>query len=82
MESETECEQCRKVETPRAKRILREVRVAVLGLSPQEKQQIVGRAYASAYRAMAGITWYEKHKEEYARTGNPIELERMLRHVK
>lgn len=45
--------------------------------------QIIGDGISGFMRANGfGKSWYEKHAEEFERTGNAIELERMLRHVK
>lgn len=38
-------------------------------------------AYATAFGSF-GRTWQEKHRALYADTGDPMELIRMLRHIK
>jgi hypothetical protein len=40
---------------------------------------------AAVLRAGIGVrepTWYERHRDLYATTGDPAELSRMLRHVR
>lgn len=69
----------------RKERILRNIRIAVFGYSAQEQWESQARAMSGWTSALAGKkpkSWYTKHAEEYERTGNVQELERMLRHVK
>lgn len=82
---ETQCESCREAEMPRWKLYAEKARKRIFGLTHAEQIDRVGKAFASTTRALAGIpvkSWYEKHKEAFEETGEQIELERMLRHVK
>ncbi|NUR38795.1 MAG: hypothetical protein HOV73_01745 [Streptomyces sp.] len=79
-----QCEVCRRAELPRFQRLKEDALNLFLGPTPA--QRIMHSAHVfSVYRAaLAGApaTPYDRHREEYVRTGDPIELERMLRHVK
>lgn len=83
----TSCEQCRRTElTPWGR--LREDLLGVLGLDAGAGArrttialQHHARMIAVAYGAPAK-TAYDRHRDEYERTGDPVELTRMLRHVK
>lgn len=70
------CETCRRAELAPLQR-LREDLARAVGLTSTET---VLRAQASAWTAYR-TGWYARHREEYVRTGDPLELARMLRHV-
>lgn len=89
----TDCELCQQAERPRLRSLAGGVALVVAAVAayradqPSRRMiQAWGSGYAATMRAMLGgapePTWYEKHRESYAATGDPAELARMLRHVK
>ena len=80
----TRCEQCRRAELTPWER-LREDLLAVLGLGGPRTLDRAMRHFGSYAYIAAGLpvpTDYDRHRAEYERTGDPLELTRMLRHVK
>jgi hypothetical protein len=80
----TDCAVCRWAEMTRAQRLRSRLRRLVLPPSVAEVRAHQAHAFAGVFRAFAGVaarTPYDEHRERYARTGDPVELERMLRHV-
>lgn len=73
-EPDTTCTSCREAETRPLRRALQQLR----GPDP-------GAAFRTAtvdtWLAYSGRTWYHRHRDAYVATGDPLELERMLRHV-
>ena len=57
----------------------------VFGRDPREVIAAMNFGTSSMLSVMMGgkaKTWYDRHKEEFEKTGDELELERMLRHVK
>lgn len=78
------CEACRWAEMTPGQRLRARLREAVLGRDPGEAMAHMGHAYANMARALAGaptMTDYDRHRQRFEQTGDPAELERMLRHV-
>jgi hypothetical protein len=71
------CESCRRAELTSAQRFVEDI-LAVVGI---EHRASVWNRLMSPALALTGRTMYERHRADYERTGDPIELERMLRHV-
>ncbi|MFJ6530865.1 hypothetical protein ACIQMZ_37165 [Streptomyces longwoodensis] len=74
----TFCESCRRAEMTRWERLREDVLTALRGPDAARFVRLHG---ATLYAAYIGRTPYDRHRQEYERTGDPIELERMLRHV-
>lgn len=69
--------------TPWQRRVER-VRYAIFGPTPLDHFTAQAHAAQSFVRAFTGAgpqTDYERHRDRFERTGDPAELERMLRHV-
>lgn len=80
----SDCMACRWSEMTPRERFFARLREAVFGPDPRDTIAHLGHAYAGMARAMAGgsrITDYDRHRERFEKTGDPAELERMLRHV-
>lgn len=77
------CELCRRAElTPRQR--LRENVLALIGLGRRPTIYDIMRhsSQGMMLAAMGGaVTTYDRHRDAYVRTGDPAELQRMLRHV-
>lgn len=74
--STTSCESCRRAELPAWRRLWED-------LFPPRRSPFDGlSATLGAFLGTAAPTPYEQHKDRYAETGDPLEYERMLRHVK
>ena len=78
------CELCRRAELTPLQRLKEDALNLFLGPTPAQRlQHAMERAGATMLRAAMGApaTAYERHREEFVRTGEPEELQRMLRHV-
>ena len=71
------CEPCRRAELTAGQRFAENL-LTLVGFEPAAR--VWWRACAPLREL--GRTQYERHRAEYERTGDPMELERMLRHVK
>lgn len=79
-----ECEACRWAEMTSRQRFRARLREAVFGRDPRDTIAHMGHQYANMARVMAGaprVTAYDRHRQRFEQTGDPVELERMLRHV-
>lgn len=78
------CESCRRAELTPFQRAYEYALDLVIGPTPAQRVQQVAEMGSAMMRvAMGGaVTPYERHRDEFIRTGEPEELERMLRHVK
>lgn len=74
----TFCEECRRAELTPWQRIREDLWDAVHGGSSALR---FVRAYGATLSAAMGRTAYDRHRDEYVRTGDERELRRMLRHV-
>ena len=78
------CRECEDFEFRRDRPLWWGLNQALLILLPKPKPSPFA-GLGSMWSAMLGgrqePTHYERHHEEYARTGDPLELERMLRQV-
>lgn len=79
--SATGCPACAKAEATYWQRIAG----ALLDLidRPSPAARMIA-SYGRAMSAALGVrspSWYEKHRDEWVRTGDDLELARMLRHV-
>ena len=75
--SGTECRDCWLAEASISEKVIRAVADWLVRPSPFTQA-------TWGMRALLGMrepTWYERHRDEYARTGDPAEFKRMLRHV-
>lgn len=80
----SDCAACRWAEMTPRQRFRARLREAVLGPDPRDTAAHMGHLYASMARALAGaptVTDYDRHRQRFEQTGDPVELERMLRHV-
>lgn len=78
----TTCEICQAAEASITARWLGRV-IDIVAPAPSPVARMMA-GYADLLAATVGAaprSWYDKHREAYARTGNEIELTRMLRHV-
>ncbi len=77
------CEECWRAETPLWRRVLRGLDDLVF---PPSRVGRYAREHGLLLRAAMGVggfpSAYDRHKAEYEHTGDPMELERMLRHIK
>lgn len=75
-EPNTNCELCWQAEAPWLARMRR-----ALGMNAGPGNPFgIGSVIAAMLGAPA--SWYDRHRAEWIRTGDPLELERMTRHVK
>jgi len=75
--SATDCPVCWRAEASWKDRL---IKAALDRLDPPSPFQGIGAMLAAAM-GVPGATWYERHRDAYAETGDPAELTRMLRHV-
>jgi hypothetical protein len=75
----TECPLCWRTEASWSDKLAK----AVLTLARPQPRFSFGpfTAMMAAATGRPAPTWYERHRDTYARTGDPAELARMLRHV-
>ena len=82
----TSCETCRRHELTTIERIREDLRAAIKLFIPRRTSAAdILQGFPSLTRAAMGretLTHYDRHKIAYERDGDPLELTRMLRHVK
>jgi hypothetical protein len=82
------CDECEEYELRRDHWRSWLVQRALLAVLPKPKRSPFAGISSMVSAALGGGTWssappshYDRHREEYARTGSEIELQRMLRQI-